>query len=113
MWQSVMEFYKDKFDWKPRKLDSQYRITVGGIEVGFKIWEQSNGKFVGVCQYQVQGPGCAGPYSSSRLESTPADALEDALKGFFNFLSPGAKLTDNWGDDDRVIIYKGDDDSDR
>lgn len=108
MWQDVMEFYADEFNSPARKLDSEYLIITGGIPVRFKVFEEMDGSFTGICQYNVQGPRCAGPYGSSRREDTPADALMDAMKGFFNFLSPGAKLTDRWGDSDEVIIYKPD-----
>jgi len=113
MWQQIMSYYHDSFMWPARRLHSEYRITISmNQSIGFKVWESTEGTFIGDCEYAVKGSSCATPYSSGKPQSTPEDALEDAMKGFFNFLDKGATLHSRWDDREPFVAAFADDDDD-
>ena len=63
-----------------------------------QILNASGDSYIGIANLTVKGKGCASYYRSMRPRKTKEDALEDAVDGFFAFLSDESEIkeVENW-----------------
>lgn len=87
----ILGNYKHKgvFEIEEKVGEWTFHITDLPVTLKIKVIRvTSAGKFMGIANYSIQGPGQATPYKSIWQCDTLEDALIDALKGFLMWWNP-------------------------
>jgi len=84
-----------------QKLHSQYRFHVDdfGLIVGVRVWETTDGQYMGDCEYSVKGPSQRDYYRDVHFYSTADQALAMAVSAFITICKPpfqGVSLHNEW-----------------
>jgi len=66
----------------------EFYIVECPVKLKIKVIRESNGSYMGVANYKIQGPNQESPYISLRFKETVEDAIMDSLNGFLAYWNP-------------------------